>query len=150
MWFHFLDPSPSTLPCMARCGSILWIHLTRSLLQPGPADLVQCGLISTRSLPLVPPTSLTGLVTMVYSCKSKNNGFNFYENHGININKTANKYLIFEIIQEGSQTFSNTELKEHGKIFNWDRLPHVQFYIVIELSTNSAMVYHSTSSGKVS
>jgi hypothetical protein len=87
---------------------------------------------------------------MLLFCKSKNNGFDFYEHHGININKTANKYLVFEIIQEGSKTFSNIELKEHGKIFNWDRLPHVQFNIVVELSTNSAMVYHATSSGKVS
>jgi len=92
---------------------------------------------------------LTGLLIMVYFCKSKNNGFDYCVHHNININKTANKYLIFEIIQEGSRTFSNTELKEHGKIFNWDCLPHVQFYIVIELSTNSAMVYHASSSGKV-
>jgi hypothetical protein len=46
----------------------------------------------------------------------------------------------FEIIQEGA-----IELKE-----NWDRLPHVEFYIVVELSTNSAMVYNAISSGKVS
>ena len=67
----------------------------------------------------------------------------------MNIKEVANKYLVFEILQEGSQTQSNPELRAQGTIFNWDHLPHVQFYIVIELMTNSAMVYHARSAGKV-
>ena len=87
---------------------------------------------------------------MVVYSKPPNNGFDLYQHHGEDINKTANKYLVFEILQQTSPSFSNSVLKAQGKIFNWECLPHVQFYIVIELSTNSGMVYHARSAGKVS
>jgi len=156
-WFHPLVPSNfgSIHPLhqvVPLSGCIIRIHPYFGSIKPLPICFT-FWFHQTRSIQLVlirAPDSSDQEFIMVLFCKSKNNGFACYEHPGINIKKTANKFLVFEIIQEGARTFSNIELKEHGKIFNWDRLPHVELYIVVELSTNSAMVYHATSSGKVS
>jgi len=87
---------------------------------------------------------------MAHFTKPDNNGFALYDGCGQNINKVANKYLVFEILRKGSQTYTNSQLKTQGRIYNWDRLPIVELYVIIELSTNSAMVYHARTAGKVS
>lgn len=84
--------------------------------------------------------------------KPHTGGWKLLEDHGIQVNNFVSKYFIFEKLNQGDgyPTYTNAQLVEMGKIFNWNRLGNVECYVAMEMSTNSANVYHAARADKVS